>query len=32
MTRHKREYIDRLFHWNAHADDYEGEWARFLLK
>ena len=28
----KREYIDRLFYWNTHADDYEGEWAQFLLK
>ena len=28
----KREYIDRLFYWNAHADDYEGEWAQFMLK
>ena len=28
----KWEYIDSLFYWNTHADDYEGKWAQFLLK
>ena len=32
VEQRKQEYIDRLFYWNAHADDYEGEWAQFLLK
>ena len=28
----KQEYIDRLFYWSEHSDDYEGEWAQFMLK
>ena len=32
VEQRKREYIDRLFYWNTHADGYEGEWAQFLLK
>ena len=28
----KREYIDRLFYWNGHVCDYDGEWAQFMLK
>ena len=32
VEQRKREYIDRLFYWNEHAGDYEGEWADFMLK
>lgn len=28
----KQEYIRKLFYWNEHVDDYEGEWADFMLK
>lgn len=32
VEQRKREYIDRLFYWGEHSDDYEGEWAQFMLK
>lgn len=28
----KQEYINRLFYWNEHLDEYKGEWAEFLYK
>ena len=28
----KREYINKLFYWNEHVDDYDGGWADFMLK
>lgn len=28
----KQEYIDRLFYWNDHLNEYKGEWAEFMLK
>lgn len=28
----KQEYIERLFYWNAHLKEYNGEWAEFMLK
>ena len=32
VEQRKREYINKLFYWNEHIDDYEGEWADFMLK
>lgn len=32
FERRKQDYIDRLFYWNEHLDDYKGEWADFMLK
>ena len=32
VEQRKREYINKLFYWNEHIDDYEGEWAYFMLK
>ena len=32
VERRKQEYIDKLFYWNEHVDDYEGKWADFMLK
>ena len=26
------EYVRKLFYWNEHIGDYEGEWAGFMLK
>lgn len=28
----KQEYITRLFYWNEHLNEYQGEWAKFLHK
>ena len=28
----RREYINKLFYWNEHTGDHEGEWADFMLK
>ena len=28
----RREYINKLFYWNEHIGDYEGDWADFMLK
>lgn len=28
----KQEYIEKLFYWNEHVGDHEGEWADFMLK
>ena len=28
----KQAYINKLFYWNQHVGDYEGEWADFMLK
>lgn len=28
----KRKYIDRLFYWREHLNNYQGEWADFMLK
>ena len=27
-----QEYIDRLFYWKEHFNEYKGEWADFMLK
>ena len=32
VEQRRREYISKLFYWNEHIDDYEGEWADFMLK
>ncbi len=32
VERRKQEYIEKLFYWNEHVYDYEGEWADFMLK
>ncbi len=32
VERRKQEYINKLFYWNEHVDDHEGEWADFMLK
>ena len=32
VERRKQEYIERLFYWNEHVDDYKCEWADFMLK
>ena len=32
VEQRKQEYINKLFYWNEHIDDYEGEWADFMLK
>ena len=32
VERRKQEYIEKLFYWNEHVGDYEGEWADFMLK
>ena len=28
----KQEYIRKLFYWNEHVGEYDGEWASFMLK
>ena len=28
----KQEYIKKLFYWNEHVGDYDGQWADFMLK
>lgn len=28
----KQEYIEKLFYWNEHVGDHEGEWADFMMK
>lgn len=28
----KQEYISRLFYWNEHLNESNGEWAAFMLK
>lgn len=28
----KQEYIDKLHYWNQHLDEYDNEWADFMLK
>ncbi len=32
VEERKQEYIRKLFYWNEHVCDYEGEWADFMLK
>ena len=32
VERRKQEYIQKLFYWNEHVDDYKGIWADFMLK
>ena len=32
VEQRRREYINKLFYWNEHIDDYEGDWADFMLK
>ena len=32
VEQRRREYINKLFYWNEHIDDYEGKWADFMLK
>ena len=32
VEQRKQEYIEKLFYWNAHVDDYAGEWADFMLR
>ncbi len=32
VEQRKQEYIRKLFYWNEHVCDYEGEWADFMLK
>ena len=32
IEQRKQEYIWKLFYWNEHVDDYECEWADFMLK
>ena len=32
IEQRKREYINKLFYWNEHTGDHEGEWAEFMLK
>ena len=28
----KQKYIERLFYWREHMNDYQGEWAEFMLR
>lgn len=28
----KREYMDRLVHWEEHVSDHQGDWAGFMLR
>ena len=28
----RQEYINKLFYWNEHTGEHEGEWADFMLK
>lgn len=32
VAARKQEYIDRLLYWNEHLNEYQGEWAKFMLK
>ena len=32
VEQRRQEYINKLFYWNEHVCDYEGEWADFMLK
>lgn len=32
VEERKQEYINRLFYWNEHLNEYKGEWAEFMLK
>ena len=32
VEKRKQDYIDRLFYWNEHCDDYKNEWAPFMEK
>ena len=32
VEKRKQEYIDRLFFWSVHVNEYKGEWAKFMLK
>lgn len=32
VEKRKQAYIDRLFYWNGHLNNYKGEWADFMLK
>ena len=32
VEQRKQEYIGKLFYWNEHAGDYEGQWADFMRK
>ena len=32
VEQRRREYINKLFYWNEHIGDYEGDWADFMLK
>lgn len=32
IERRKQEYIDKILYWNEHLLDYQGTWAKFMLK
>lgn len=32
VEERKWQYIDRLFYWKGHLDEYKGEWADFMRK
>lgn len=32
VARRKRAYVDKLLYWREHLDEYDGEWADFMLK
>lgn len=32
IEQRKQEYIDRLFYWKYHINDYKGTWADFVVK
>ena len=32
VEQRKQEYIKKIFYWNEHIGDNEGEWAYFMLK
>ena len=32
VEKRKQDYVDRLFYWDAHCENYTGEWAPFMQK
>lgn len=32
VEKRKQDYIEKLFYWNEHVGDYDGNWADFMLK
>ena len=32
VEQRKQEYIDKLFYWNEHLNEYKGEWADFMMR